>query len=215
MVSKVEDKNLEVWKLVLGKMSTNCYIVSAKDSKKAIIVDPGDEAEVIVAKVHELGFDVEAILLTHGHFDHIGAAKALKEKFDVKIYALEEEKEILDSASKNLSLYYGSFISLKADVYLRDNEKLKLAGIDIKVIATPGHTIGGACYLLSFNGEELLFSGDTMFAGTYGRFDFPTGSFAQLRKSIIEKILVLDKDLHVYPGHNEDTYIGDEISNYA
>ncbi len=215
MVSKVEDKNLEVWKLVLGKMSTNCYIVKAKDSKKAIIIDPGAEEEVIVAKIHELGLEVEAILLTHGHFDHIGAAKALKEKMETKIYALEKEKEILESASKNLSSYYGNYIKINADVYLNDNENLKLAGIDINVIETPGHTIGGACYLMKYNGEELLFSGDTMFAGTYGRFDFPTGNFAQLRKSITEKLLILDKDLHVYPGHNEDTYIGDEISNYA
>lgn len=202
---------IKIKSLVLGPVSTNCYIVCNDQEKKCIIIDPADQAAAIIKTVESLNMTPEAILLTHGHFDHIGAAAEVKQHFGIKIYANELEKEVLTSSYNNLSnMMGGNPFILEADYNVRDGEKFEIAGFHIQAISTPGHTQGGMCYLVATDKERALFSGDTIFAGSVGRYDFPTSSGTTLFASIKKKLLQFEDDLAVYPGHGEETTIGDE-----
>ena len=213
MVSIVKKGKMNICKMTLGSMSTNTYVVYGENGE-GIIVDPAAESEIIKIKVTELKLNIKAILLTHGHFDHIGALAEVKEMYGADVYAGEREKEILENSGKNLSEYFDRPFTEKADIYVKDGDIIKAAGFDIRVIETPGHTIGSVCYLVSMDNEQALISGDTLFAGSHGRYDFPTGSYSQIMSSIKEKLLILDDSLCVYPGHNEDTTIGEEKAYY-
>lgn len=197
--------------MVLGEISTNCYLVCNRDTKECVIVDPADEADVIIKAAEELAMVPRAVLLTHGHYDHIGAAEELKKYFDIKIYANELEQEVLTDSFKNLSEIMGNQpLSIEADEYLTDGQVLELAGFRIKAVSTPGHTKGGVCYIVSLAGEQAVFSGDTLFQGSVGRYDFPTSNGNALYRSIKEKLLCLDERMEVYPGHGPATSIGEE-----
>ena len=148
------------------------------------------------------------MLITHGHFDHIMGANELREKAGVKIYASELEKDLLASSELNVSNQIGRNYTVEADVYLKDDEKVTINGIEIKMISTPGHTAGSCCYLIE--SEKLLIAGDTLFAGSCGRTDLPTGSGGMLDRSLKEKLMRLDDEIKVYPGHGESTTIGYE-----
>ncbi|MCI8550736.1 MAG: MBL fold metallo-hydrolase [Lachnospiraceae bacterium] len=193
---------------VLGMLGTNCYFINNTETNEVIIVDPADNADSIRDWCLSNKKEPVAVLLTHGHYDHMLAADQLRRDFSVKIYAAEVEKELLEDASMNLSAMWSRPVTLKADVFLKDGEILHMAGVDIQVIATPGHTAGGLCYYVEEEG--VLFSGDTLFAGSYGRTDFPTSSMAELARSVRERLLVLPEDTTVYPGHGESTTIGYE-----
>lgn len=199
---------LKVESMVLGAMGTNCYLAMNIDTKALLIIDPPSDEAVICERIGAMGGRPEAVLLTHGHFDHIGVAQALHEKLGVPVYALDAEQEILEDPGKNLSRMFGTPFTVKADRYLRDGQILELAGMQIQVIHTPGHTIGGACYYIP--SEHVLFSGDTLFYCSVGRTDFPTGSMGELHRSIHEKLFVLPEDTAVLPGHNMSTNIGFE-----
>ena len=203
--------NINVKRMVVGPIRTNCYIVNRTESDKAIIIDPGDEADEIERRLKKYRIMPAAILLTHGHFDHIGAAKILKNHFGIKIYAYHEEKQILES-DMNLGRSFGMPISGRADEYLKDGEVITIDGISFKVIHTPGHTVGSCCFYIEES--KMLFSGDTLFCSSHGRTDFPTGSQSAIIRSIVDKLLVLDKDTHVYPGHEEETTISSEKALY-
>jgi glyoxylase-like metal-dependent hydrolase (beta-lactamase superfamily II) len=198
-----------VEKYPLCMVRTNCYVVYNNDSKEALIVDPADNGAYIKSKLEEKGLNVQAVLLTHGHFDHIMAAEYLRDAYQIPIMAHELEKEVLEYANKNLSDSMGgeSFV-LKADKFLKDGDILELLGTKIKVVYTPGHTIGGVCYF--FDKEKFLLSGDTLFENSVGRTDFPTGSMSTLIHSIKEKLSILGDDVVVYPGHEGETSIGRE-----
>ncbi len=213
MVSVIRKGKINICKLVLGGLATNAYIVYSEQGE-GFIVDPAADAEIIKIKVTDLGLTIKGILLTHGHFDHIGAVKTVKELYNTEVYACDKEKEILENSYNNLSEIFGNGFTQKADEYLPDGYEFELAGFDIKLINTPGHTVGGACYLVSKDDEKVLISGDTLFAGSHGRYDFPTGNYRELITSIKEKLLVLDENLEVYPGHNEETTIGEEKVYY-
>ncbi len=146
--------------------------------------------------------------MTHGHFDHAGAAEELAKQFDISIYALEKEQETLENPDLNLSGWEGKTRAYRADCYLRDEEEIDLAGVHIRVLHTPGHTVGGCCYFFPY--QKLLFAGDTLFAQSVGRTDFPQGSMTDLVRSVREKLMTLPDDVTVYPGHNEITTIGTE-----
>lgn len=192
----------------LGDLGTNCYIVANADTREAIVIDPADEAGYIVKSLKNENLNCVGIFLTHGHYDHIGGLKELKEMTGAKSYASEDEKEILNSPQGNLSIMFGSSMTAEADEYLSDGAELKILGTNMKCIGVPGHTRGGMCYY--FPEEALLFSGDTLFASSIGRSDFPTGNGSLLIQSIEEKLLTLPEKTVVYPGHNNKTEIGRE-----
>lgn len=199
---------LEVRHLVVGAVATNCYLAENTKTKEALIVDPGDGAAHIKKLLKEDGMNPVAILLTHGHFDHAMAARELADAFGIKIYAHEHEKEILETPQINLSGMLGHRDRYSADCYVKDHEILHLAGFEIEVLHTPGHTLGGVCYY--FKEEDVVFSGDTLFCQSVGRTDFPTGSASTLVRSIKEQLMPLPDETVVYPGHEQITKIGIE-----
>ncbi len=192
----------------VGQVGTNCYFIINEETKEMLIIDPGDSAQMLVEKIRLGALIPKAILLTHGHFDHVMAAQELAKTFDLKIYAHEEEKDTLNHPGKNVSAMIGRQDSYHADIFVKDGELLQLAGMEIKVLHTPGHTPGGCCYYLEK--EQVLFSGDTLFCQSVGRTDFPGGSMSQIVRSIKSKLLVLPDEVKVYPGHMDLTTIGME-----
>lgn len=192
----------------VGQVGTNCYFIINEETKEMLIVDPGDSAQMLVQKIRLGVLIPKAILLTHGHFDHVMAAQELAKTFDLKIYAHEEEKDTLNHPGKNVSAMIGRQDSYHADIFVKDGELLQLAGMEIKVLHTPGHTPGGCCYYLEK--EQVLFSGDTLFCQSVGRTDFPGGSMSQIVRSIKSKLLALPDNVKVYPGHMDLTTIGME-----
>ncbi len=192
----------------VGQVGTNCYFIINEETKGMLIVDPGDSAQMLVEKIRLGVLIPKAILLTHGHFDHVMAAQELAKTFDLKIYAHEEEKDTLNHPGKNVSAMIGRQDSYHADIFVKDGELLQLAGMEIKVLHTPGHTPGGCCYYLEK--EQVLFSGDTLFCQSVGRTDFPGGSMSQIVRSIKSKLLALPDNVKVYPGHMDLTTIGME-----
>ena len=201
-------KNLNLRSLVVGPVMTNCYFLQNKETTELILVDPGAEAERISKMIEKLGKKPVAILLTHGHFDHITAADEVRKKFQTKIYASGKEKELMADPRMNVSVMMGESVSLKADVWLEDGQELEMLGETMRCILTPGHTGGGMCFY--FPKACMLFSGDTLFQESVGRTDFPTGSSRELIRSVREKLLVLPEAVRVYPGHGLMTTIRDE-----
>ncbi len=194
--------------MVIGAVGTNCYFLYREGNKECVVIDAPDRGRDIADTLKKNGFTVAALLLTHGHFDHIWGASELRSSTSAKIYALDEEREILEDSGLNVSADAGRPATVKANIFLRDGDVVKLADIDFKVIATPGHTKGSCCYYVEEAG--LLLAGDTLFAESVGRSDLPTGSGAVLCRSINEKLFVLPEDTKVYPGHGDETTIGHE-----
>ena len=199
---------LQVLQAVLGPVQTNVYVAVNEDMQECILIDPADGAAFLEKTIREKGLQPAAILLTHGHFDHIGAVEELRKAFGIPVYAQEKEAAVLRDEAVNLSMNYGAGIRLEADRLLKDGEELELAGFRIKVLHTPGHTVGGACYYLP--NEHYLFSGDSLFAGSVGRTDFPEGSMSDLVRGIRDKLFDLPGDTEVLPGHMGRTTIGYE-----
>lgn len=201
-------KQMVIQNIILGAVGTNCLLVMNKETKEMLIIDPGDDPPAINNAVTRFGGNPVAILLTHGHYDHIMAVEALRDLFDTPVYAHRAEQEILKSLSLNMSGSWMKGYTTSADHLLADGQKLSLAGTDIVVWHTPGHTKGSCCYY--FPEEQVLLSGDTLFAGSVGRMDFPTGSGAQMKASISRLLNDLPEETEVYPGHGETTTIGYE-----
>lgn len=193
---------------VVGPVQTNCFFYFEEDNRDGIVVDPGDEADKILQYVRDRKLNIQAILLTHGHFDHIMAVEALKKEWNVPVYASHEERQVLENPQINLSVQMASPLSLTVDKYLKDGEKLELMGQEVRCILTPGHTCGGMCYY--FPKQGVLFSGDTLFQESVGRTDFPTGSMSTLIRSVREKLFTLAPATRVYPGHGMMTSIENE-----
>ena len=173
-----------------------------------LIIDPGDNAGKIEQKILEMQGKPMAILLTHGHFDHILAAEEIRKKYNIPIYADQKEEKTLQDARINLTAYQGNGYTLKADVYLTDLQVEELAGFSVQMIETPGHTAGSCCYYLK--DEDVLFSGDTVFCGSVGRTDFPGSSSAAIVNSLHRLLDALPDETEVYPGHDVSTTIGYE-----
>lgn len=192
----------------LGMLSTNCYVVENPDSQKVLIVDPGDSPLEIERQIDEIDGDPEAILLTHGHFDHMLAADALREKYHIPVYVHEKEQHLLGDPKENLSGLWSKPYTMQADKTVKEGDVLHLADFEIHVLATPGHTAGGVCYYIP--AEKALFSGDTLFCEAYGRYDFPTSSGRELIASVKRLLKELPGDVTVYPGHNDETTIEHE-----
>lgn len=199
---------LKVEKRVLGMIHTNVYLAVNTETKEAILIDPADDAGRLKRDIEALGVRPVGILLTHGHFDHIGAAKELAEHYGIPIVAGSEETEVLADPGINMSGQFTDPFGLTADRLYGDGETLSMAGFWIRVFHTPGHTKGGVCYYLPEEG--VLFSGDTLFCGTIGRTDLPTGSMSALVRSVRGLLENLPDETAVYPGHSSDTTIAYE-----
>ncbi len=193
----------------VGMVGTNCFIAADSETKETLIIDPGDEAGKISNHISKNELRPVAVLLTHGHFDHCMAARKLAEQYGISIYVHEEEKAVMENPAYNCCGMIGRELVFKADKYFHgETDHISLAGFEIDVYHTPGHTPGGVCFYVK--SEGILFSGDTLFCESVGRTDFPKGSMSQLVRGIKEKLFLLPDDTKVLPGHGEWTSIGNE-----
>lgn len=199
---------MKINQFVSGPLEVNCYLVTDEETKKAFIVDPGGENSRLLNYITENNIKAEYIILTHGHGDHIGGIEFLKKAIPgIKIAAHIEEKELLEDPKLNHSIMTcGKPVSVKVDKYVNDGDSLKIGNMEPVFLYTPGHTPGGMCIYVG----DSLFSGDTLFAQSIGRTDFPKSSFTALKKSILNKLYVLPGETRVYPGHMGFTTIGFE-----
>ena len=191
-------------KLVVGPFASNCYIVGSEPGKEGMIIDPGASTKQILSDVEELGLNIRLIVLTHGHMDHIGAVKGVKEATGAEVAIHADDARFLRRLS--LSTVYNLSFPSPPDRLLKDGDSIDIGDLHFTVLHTPGHSPGGICLL----GHGVLFSGDTLFNYGIGRTDFPGGSHQQLMNNINTKLMALPDDTIVYPGHGPDTTIGIE-----
>lgn len=198
--------------LVVGAYQVNCSLYFDEISKEGVIIDPGADGQTIIDAVSELGFRPKAVLLTHGHSDHIGAVREILEKYNIPLYAGKDEKELLANSTTNMSSFLGLDITTPpADFWLSDEETISIGSVNFRVLHTPGHSPGGLCFLDET--ENLLFCGDTLFYGSIGRTDFPGCSHEKLIDSIRRKLMTLPDSIICIPGHGPSTTIGGERVN--
>jgi glyoxylase-like metal-dependent hydrolase (beta-lactamase superfamily II) len=201
--------SLEVRQLTVGAIAENCFIVRGEGSGKALIVDPGEEAERILAEVEKTGAEVEAILLTHCHFDHIGAVAPVAKATGAPVYCPEIEVPLLTDIMAFVPWPgFGPYESHEPEETVKGGETLELAGLVLEVIFTPGHSPGHVTY--SVRGEEAIFSGDVLFQGSVGRVDLPGGDGPTLMRSIGTLVDLHSPATTVYPGHMGVTTLGAE-----
>ena len=187
---------LKLYTLPLGSYQTNCYIIHEENAKTCCVIDPGYNPETVLDKVDSLGLTLEAILLTHGHFDHVGGVKQLAAETGCDVYICAEDLSMPPMMTAG-PLYYTKTYT--------DGSQLQLGGLDISVIHTPGHTPGSVCLLV----DDAMFSGDTLFAGSCGRTDLPGGQFLTLLNSL-HRLKTFETDYRVFPGHAESTTLAQE-----
>ncbi|MBO4909523.1 MAG: MBL fold metallo-hydrolase [Lachnospiraceae bacterium] len=209
---------IKIGGMVIGAVQTNCYFVYREGEKDCIVFDAPDTGKEIVRRIEGAGLHVRALILTHGHFDHIMGAQDLRTSASglaesrgeesVKIYAPSAEKEMLSDSSYNMTAMMDNPMTVRPNEWLEDGQELEIADIKIKVIFTPGHTPGSASFYIEEAG--FLISGDTLFQESVGRTDFKGGSAQTLSKSIEEKLFTLPDDTQVFPGHGASTTIGHE-----
>lgn len=196
--------------LFIPSVKTNCYLLSKNG--EAILVDAAGDGKYILDYVDKNHIKINAILITHGHYDHIEALDLLIEKFqDAKVYAASNERQIIEDMNANLMDHELKTKTKNYIKYIEDGNCIHSLGLDIKIIITPGHTIGSSCYYI--DSLKILFSGDTLFRDTYGRYDLPTGNAKLIKESILTKLFTLDSDIRVFSGHGFNTTIGYEIKN--
>jgi len=193
--------------LTVGPIMANCYIVGCEETKVAAVIDPGDEADRILIILAEAGLTVQTIINTHGHFDHVSANQRMKEVTGAELLIHALDAPMLSQLSATAASWgMSSEDSPPPDRTIAHGDVVQVGNIDLTVIHTPGHTPGG----ISLHSNKAVFVGDTLFAGSIGRTDFPGGDFGVLKTSIQEKLFTLDDDVTVYPGHMGLTTIGQE-----
>ncbi len=192
--------------IVVGPLEVNCFVIADEASKKAIVVDPGDEPDRIMDMIKENGLKIEYIICTHGHFDHVGAVSDLKKATDAKVLIHKDELEIYDAA-KDMAAFWGYDLDPlpDPDVLVEDGVDIAVGDLSFKVFHTPGHSPGGICLY----GEGIVITGDTLFAGSVGRTDFHGGDTNRLKESF-KRLMSLPENIRVLPGHGPETTIGRE-----
>jgi glyoxylase-like metal-dependent hydrolase (beta-lactamase superfamily II) len=200
---------VEVRSLTVGPVAENCFVIRADGADRGLIVDPGEEAERILATVEEMGIGIDAILLTHTHFDHIGAVAPVAKATAAPVYCPEIEVAVLADIMAYVPWPgFGPFESYEADETVAGGEHLELAGLGIDVVFTPGHSPGHVTYAIP--AERALFSGDVLFQGSVGRVDLPGGDWPTLLESIRGLVEGYPEETAVYPGHMGNTTLGAE-----
>lgn len=193
-------------KLEVGTCAANCYIVGDRTGGQGMIIDPGDEADRILAVVKKLGLDIKHIVLTHGHIDHIGALSEVKEATGADVAVHVDDVATLNDRSLSIFLGIPYHTPSAIERLLKDGDSVIVGGLAFTVIHTPGHTPGGICLLV----EGVVFTGDTLFHYGIGRGDLPDGSYEKLMESIRNRLMVLDDNIVIYPGHGPETTVGAE-----
>ncbi|RNC64956.1 MAG: MBL fold metallo-hydrolase [Desulfuromonadales bacterium] len=195
--------------VVVGPLGVNCFILGCEETKVGVVVDPGAEVERILDRMKALGLTIRTVINTHGHFDHVGANKQLLEATGAKLMIHREDVPFLGRAADVASMYgLATENSPQPDELLEDGRAVAFGNYSLKVLHTPGHTPGGCCLYLASEGK--LISGDTLFAESVGRTDFPGSSHEALMESIRTKLLTLPDETQVFPGHGPATTIGRE-----
>ncbi|MDY0290808.1 MAG: MBL fold metallo-hydrolase [Desulfuromonadaceae bacterium] len=196
--------------LPVGPLQVNCYIVACPRTKKALIIDPGDEAEHILRVIEQEGVEPKMLVNTHAHFDHVGGNSAIIEKTGIEFCIHKDDLPLLQQASRQAASYGLPAVDSPAPSRLLHNgDLLEIGDLSFEVIHTPGHSPGGICLY----GEGHLFSGDTLFAGSIGRTDLPGGDMQQLLGHIRSQLMVLPASTVVHPGHGPESTIGAEQSS--
>ncbi|MBP3448633.1 MAG: MBL fold metallo-hydrolase [Clostridia bacterium] len=201
---------MQIITIITGTIGENCHIIF-DERKNAMVIDPGDEANTLIKTISDNQLSVKAIVLTHGHYDHVGAVNELKAYTGASVVAHEEEKELIQNPNLSLGMFVDpAFPVPEVDSYVKEGDEILAGDISLRVIHTPGHTQGGMCLYT----DGVLFSGDTVFYGTLGRWDFPTGDLSKLTHSILHKIFLLPDSTVIYSGHGPATTVGEEkVSN--
>ena len=196
-----------------GMVATNCFSIINEETKEAIMIDASGNPKYLLEDIKAADAKPVAILLTHAHFDHVDAVNMIRSEYpDIEVYIGKNDESLLTDPTLNLSMsFMGDPVSVKADKTVIDGQEIELIGIKIKCIEVPGHTIGGMCYYMPEQG--CIFDGDTLFHGSVGRSDFPTGDSEALLTNIKEKLFTLPDETKVYPGHESETTIGWEKAN--
>ncbi|MBD3168733.1 MAG: MBL fold metallo-hydrolase [candidate division Zixibacteria bacterium] len=193
--------------LEVGTFMANCYLVGCENTRKGIIIDPGDTGDFILSKIKENRLDIEKIVITHGHLDHIGALEYIRDLLGIPVCIHKDDAEMLTSPDRNLSAMTPEPVKANpAEIVLDEGQYVEFGEKKLKVLHTPGHTPGG----ISLYGDGVVFTGDTIFLGSVGRTDFPYGDFEQLMQSIRDKIFTLPDETIIYSGHGPDTTVGQE-----
>ena len=201
----------DVRAFTVGPVQENCFIVRADaEQTRAVIVDPGDEPERLLAAIDSLGVQIEAILLTHCHFDHIGAVAPVARATGAPVYCPEIERPLLADITSWTPPGFGPFESHEPEHLVKGGERLSLAGMELDVLFTPGHSPGHVTYAVRSPAHPALLSGDVLFQGSVGRVDLPGGDWATLERSIASLLAAYPPETIVYPGHMGVTTLGRE-----
>lgn len=197
----------------VGPLQCNCSIIGDRESGEAVVVDPGGDPEVIKQKLDDLGLTARYLLHTHAHFDHVLGSRKMKELTGAKICLHKEDQWLYDNLDKQCQMFgFAPDTPLPVDHYLEDEESVEFGGVQARVLHTPGHTPGSLCYSVEAD-EPVLLAGDTLFSGSIGRTDLWGGSFEQIIRSISDRLMVLEDETRVIPGHGPDTTIWSEKKN--